>query len=591
MDRTESRYGILDPIAMEVFSNRLLSITEDMNNTLVRSSFSTNIKERKDCSVALFDGRGRLIAQGTQIPMHLGSLHGGVACMLKAYPAHTLHEGDAFICNDPYLASGTHLPDITIMTPVFCEGEVEFIVANIGHHSDVGGAVPGSIAANLRSVFEEGLRIPVTRIVSAGVLDEGLMRLITCNMRDPEERTLDLKVQIATNVRGAEAARALVRQMGIHAVRQSIDDLIAYTRRRLRNRIRDLKRGEYAFTNYLDDDGMGGDPVPISVTVRFTCDALDVDFTGTGKQARGAMNVPENALQAAVYYAIKALLDPELPPNEGMFSGLRIHAPRGSIVNPLPPAAIGARAITCQKVAGAIFGAFRGVLAPERVMASGNDIIPAIVYSGALPNRDAPYVYLETVAGGSGARHDADGMDAVHVHMTNTSNLPAEALEIEYPLLVDEYALVEDSGGAGEHRGGLGIARQISATVSGTIYSVRSDSHTVGVPSGVFGGLDGRRARLVKNPGRPDEEVLPSKVPRLELNAGDAMRIETPGGAGYGPPARRVVQDLAEDLKSGRVSRVATERDYGPDKVAAALALNYRASDDDRGPFESSIPV
>jgi N-methylhydantoinase B len=576
MSEPEENRGLLDPIAMEVFSNRLLSITEDMNNTLVRSSFSTNIKERKDCSVALFDGRGRLIAQGTQIPMHLGSLHGGVACMLKAFPPQTLREGDVFICNDPYLASGTHLPDITIMTPVFCGGEAEFVVANIGHHSDVGGAVPGSIAANFRSVFEEGLRIPVTRIVTAGVLDEGLLNLVTCNMRDPEERTLDLKVQIATNERGVEAARGLVRQMGIEAVRASIDDLIAYTRRRLRNRIAELRPGEYTFTNYLDDDGMGGDAVPITVTVRVGGDVLEVDFTGTGTQARGAMNVPENALRAAVYYAIKALLDPELPPNDGMFDPVRIHAPPGSIVNPRAPAAIGARAITCQKVAGAIFGAFRGVLPPERVLASGNDIIPAIVYSGQLPRREAPYVYLETIGGGSGARCDADGMDAVHVHMTNTSNLPAEALEIEYPLRVDEYALVEDSGGAGEYRGGLGIARQISATAGGTFYSMRSDSHTVGVPSGVFGGADGRRARLVKNPGRADEQVMPSKVPRLELEAGDAMRIETPGGGGYGEPSRRALARLAADLKSGRVSRAAAERDYGVEKVEAAASLAAR---------------
>jgi N-methylhydantoinase B len=573
---TDRKPAILDPIAMEVFSNCLLSITEDMNNTLVRSSFSTNIKERKDCSVALFDGRGRLVAQGTQIPMHLGSLHGGVACMLAACPVEKMREGDAFICNDPYLASGTHLPDITIMTPVFWEGQVEFIVANIGHHSDVGGAVPGSIAANLRSVFEEGLRIPVIRLVDNGRLDEALLNFITCNMRDQEERTLDLKVQIATNERGAEASRSLVRQMGIAAVRQSIDDLIGYTRRRFRNRIAELKAGEYSFTNYLDDDGMGGDPVPITVKVSVAGDTLAVDFTGTGRQARGAMNVPQNALQAAVYYAIKALLDPELPPNDGMFDAVKIHAPEGTIINPRPPAAIGARAITCQKVAGAIFGAFRGVLPPERVMASGNDIIPAIVYSGQLAHRDAPYIYLETLGGGSGARHGADGMDAVHVHMTNTSNLPAEALEIEYPLMVDEYALVEDSGGAGRHRGGLGIVRQISATVPGTLFSVRSDSHTVGIPSGVFGGGDGRRARLIRNPGKPDEEVLFSKVPRLELDAGDAMRLETPGGGGYGPAADRPLESVAEDLKSGRISRAAAERDYGQEKVAAAIARNVR---------------
>lgn len=562
---------ILDPIAMEVFSNRLLSITEEMDNTLVRSSFSTNIKERRDCSVALFDGTGRLVAQGTQIPLHLGSLSGGVAAVLRACPVEKMRDGDAYICNDPYLANGTHLPDVTIVTPVFWDGKVEFFTANIGHHADIGGAVPGSIAGGSRSIFEEGLRLPVIRIVRAGELDADLLNLIACNTRDPEERALDLRVQIATNQRGAEAARELIRQMGLSAVRQSIEDIITHTRRRIRNRIAELKDGEYTFTNYLDDDGMGGDPVPITVTVRVAGDTLAVDFTGSGQQARGAMNVPVNALHASVYYSVKALLDPELLPNAGLFDAVTIHAPEGTIINPRPPAAVGARSITCQKVAGAIFGAFRGVLPPERVMASSNDVIPAIVFSGELLRRQGHYVYLETLGGGSGARCDGDGMDAVHVHMTNTSNLPAEALENEYPLLVDEYALVEDSGGAGRTRGGLGIARQIRAVVPGTIFSVRSDSHTVGVPSGVFGGLDGRRARLIRNPGRPDEEVLFSKVARLELKVGDSMRIETPGGGGYGPPVERALEPLAADLKSGRVSRVAAERDYGSDKVAAAL--------------------
>jgi N-methylhydantoinase B len=417
----------------------------------------------------------------------------------------------------------------------------------------------------------------VIRIVRAGELDADLLRLIACNTRDPEERMLDLRVQIATNGRGAEAARDLIRQMGLSAVRRSIDDIICYTRRRIRNRIAELTDGEYAFTSYLDDDGMGGDPVPITVTVRVAGDTLGVDFTGSGKQARGAMNVPVNALNASVYYSVKALLDPELPPNAGLFDAVQIHAPLGSIVNPKPPASVGARSITCQKVAGAIFGAFRGVLPPERVMASSNDVIPAIVFSGELVRREGHYVYMETLGGGVGARSDGDGMDAVHVHITNTSNLPTEALENEYPLLVDEYGLVEDSGGAGRMRGGLGIARQIRAVAAGTIFSVRSDSHTVGVPTGAFGGQDGRRARLVRNPGRADEEVLFSKVARLELKLGDVIRIETPGGGGYGAPAERAIDRVAQDLASGRVSREEAERQYGPAKVAAALELTRTA--------------
>jgi N-methylhydantoinase B len=561
-----------DAVAMEVFSNRLMSITEDMNNTLVRSSFSTNIKERRDCSVALFDRRGRLIAQGTQIPLHLGSLDGGMAALLQRVPLPQIQEGDAFICNDPYLANGTHLPDITIITPIFWQGQIEFFAANIGHHADVGGAVPGSIAGGSRSIFEEGIRIPVTRICKAGRLDTELLDLIAANTRDPEERKLDLKVQIATNECGLREARQLVVQMGIGTVHSAIEDVISYTRRRMCNRIAQLRAGEYVYTQYLDDDGMGGDPVPITARVRVCGGKLEIDFEGSGQQARGAMNVPLNALQACVYYSIKALLDPELLPNAGLFEAVRIHAPLGSIVNPRPPAAVGARSITCQKVCGAIFGAFRELLPPEHVMASGNDVVPAIVFSGELTRRAGYYVYLETLGGGSGARFDADGMDAVHVHMTNTSNLPVEALENEYPLRVDEYALVEDSGGAGHHRGGMGIARQISALVPGTIFSVRSDSHTVGIPNGVFGGKDGRRARLIQNHGSVDAKALYSKVARVEMAPGDSMRIETPGGAGYGDPRERRIEDIARDLRDGRISRAAAEADYGADRVEAALA-------------------
>jgi N-methylhydantoinase B len=563
-----------DPIAMEVFSNRLMSITEDMNNTLVRSSFSTNIKERRDCSVALFDGRGRLVAQGTQIPLHLGSLDGGIRALLERVAPESVSEGDVFICNDPYLANGTHLPDITLITPIFWQGRIEFFAANIGHHADVGGAVPGSIAGGSRSVFEEGIRLPVTRICKAGALDAELLELIAVNTRDPEERKLDLQVQIATNARGGAEAQRLIRQMGIEAVRFAIDDVIEYTRRRMRNRIAQLKPGEYRYTDYLDDDGMGGDPVAICACVRVAGERLAVDFAGSGAQARGAMNVPINALQACVYYSLKALLDPDLLPNAGLFDAVEIHAPLGSIVNPRAPAAVGARSITCQKVCGAIFGAFRDLLPRSRVMASGNDVVPAIVFSGENARRSGHYVYLETLGGGSGARADGDGMHAVHVHMTNTSNLPVEALENEYPLQVDEYALVPDSGGAGRHCGGMGIARQIRAIVPNTVFSVRSDSHTVGIPSGVFEGKPGRRARLVSNYGTPEARTLYSKLARIEMAPGDSMRIETPGGGGYGDPAQRDLRALANDLRDERISSALAVETYGRQRVEAALALD-----------------
>jgi N-methylhydantoinase B len=552
---TKQDRGIADPIEMEVFTNRLLSITEDMNNTLVRSSFSTNIKERKDCSVALFDAVGRLVAQGTQIPLHLGSLNGAVRAVLAQYPADAIRDGDVFICNDPYLAQGSHLPDINIVTPVFWDGQLRFFTANIAHHSDVGGSVPGSIAGGLKSIFEEGIRIPVARIARAGELQDDLLRLVCANTRDPEERMLDLRVQVATNKRGADAVLGLIRQMGLAAVLRSVDDVITYTRRRLANRIAELRQGSYAFEGQLDDDGMGGEPVTLRVTLTVTPQGrLHFDFAGSSKQARGAMNLPVNALNATVYYAVKAMLDPELAPNAGLFELIDIEAPLGTITNPEHPAAVGARSITAQKVAGVLFGAFRGLLPREKIMASSNDLCPAIVFSGRLQQRAGQFVYLETLGGGAGARWDRDGMDGIHVHMTNTSNLPVEALENEYPLRVDEYALIPDSGGAGRTRGGLGISKQIRALVPGIVFSARSDSHTVGVPAGVDGGLDGRQARLLRNPGTPQEQELYSKTANIELAVGESVRIETPGGGGFGSPLERSPEALARDVADGVVS-------------------------------------
>jgi len=570
--RTTEEAHIADPIAMEVFSNRLLSITEEMGNTLVRSSFSTNIKERKDCSVALFDGQGRLVCQASHVPLHLGSLMGSVTAVLKAWPVERMRDGDAFICNDPYLAGGTHMPDISIVTPVFVDGKVRFFAANIGHHSDVGGSVPGSISGTARSIFEEGIRIPVIRIVRAGELDEDLLNLVSQNSREAEERSLDLKVQIATNERGKRLLKTLVARMGLAAVIAAVDDLLAYTARRLRNRIRDMADGKASFVAWLDDDGIDGDPVPLQANVMIGGDRLLLDFTGSGPQARGAMNVAESALLATCYYVVKTLLDPELLPNSGMFACVEVSAPAGSILNPAYPAPVGARSITCNKVARALFGAFAQLLPSEQAMASSQDVVPVIIFSGQRRRDDGTFVYLESMGGGAGARHDGDGMDGIHVHITNTSNLPAEALENEYALLVDEYALVEGSGGAGRHRGGLGIARQISATRDGIVFSARSDGHKAGAP-GLFGGLDGRTARLLRDPGTAEESELPSKISNLVLKAGQSVRLETPGGGGFGPPAERELSSLAKDVRSGKCSRMQAERDYGAGRVAQALAL------------------
>jgi N-methylhydantoinase B len=552
---------LFDAIAMEVFSNRLLSITEDMGNRLVRASFSPNIKERKDCSVAMFDARGRLIAQAAHIPMHLGSLSGGVKAVQSVYGMENIREGDVFICNDAYLAGGTHAPDITIITPVFCDGECRFFTANIGHHSDVGGTNPGSVSPTARTVFEEGIRIPLVRIVRDGKLDEETLGLIAQNSREPHDRIADLKVQIAANEKGAQLILALVDQIGLAAVERAIDDIIAYTSRRIRNRIAALDDGVGSHVCYLDDDGFGGDPVAIQANISVAGDRLTVDFDGSGPQCRGSYNMPESAMAASVYYAVKTMLDPELMANEGMFDAIDIRTPPGTITHPLFPAAIGMRSNTAQRVAGAVIGAFSSFLPDDRVMAAGNDAMPAMVFSGQSRRRPGMYVYVETIGGGGGALHGQDGADGVHVHITNSSNLSAEALENEYPLVVDEYSLVPDSGGAGRWRGGMGIARQISALDPDT-FCYASSEGTVIPGDGVFGGQPGRTSRIIRDYGTAEERSIPANQPRQILDTGQSVRIETPGGGGFGNPDERDQDAVAADIKAGKISVQAASRDY-----------------------------
>lgn len=568
--QSNSAADAFDPIEMEVFSNRLLSITEEMGNTLIRSSFSTNIKERKDCSVALFDAAGRLIAQAAHVPVHLGSLSGGIDAVLRRYGADGIKPGDAFLCNDAYLAGGTHAPDITVISPIFCDGVLRFFAANIGHHTDVGGAVPGSTSHHLKTVWEEGIRLPAMRIVRQGELDIDLLEMIAHNTREPDNRMHDIRAQIATNDKGAKLMLELVEQSGLPTVLSAIEGILQYTERRLRNRIRQLPDQTVSFIERMDDDGLGGDPVTIQANVHARDGQLYVDFTGTSPQARGAFNLPASALNASVYFAVKATLDPELMPNNGLFQPITISAPAGTITNPIFPAAIGARVTTAQRVAGTVIGAIGQLLPGDRAMASCNDVMPSMLFSGPKRDGNGTFVYLETLGGGAGGRAQGDGMDGIQVHVTNTSNLPAEALEIEYPLLVEEYALVEDSGGAGRYRGGMGIARQIRSLDDRLTCSVRCDAALFGA-AGLNGGLSGGTSRVVLNAGRSDEKRLSNKISGYALPAGQSVRLETPGGGGYGAPAERELSAIRDDVLGGKVSRAAAERDYGVEHVARAL--------------------
>jgi N-methylhydantoinase B len=518
----------MDRITLEVIGSALLSAAEEMGTALIRASYSSNIKERWDCSTAIFDGEGRVIAQAEHIPMHLGSLLGIVGEILRRYPADRLAPGDIFAANDPYTGGGTHLPDITLAAPVFAEGALFGFVANIAHHADRTGE-------RIRTIYDEGLRIPPIRLVEAGRERDDVMELLLANFALPVERRGDFRAQIAANRLGERRLHELVARYGPAAVRAACEEALAYGERKIRAAIRALPPGVYRYTDHMDGDGVAPGPIPIQVAITVDGDRIRLDFAGTGPQCAGDLNVVWLALLATVYYALKAILDPTIPANGGFYRAIEVAAPAGSLVNALPPAPVGWRTQTCQRIADVVFGALAQAL-PGRVPAAGNGANSAWVFSGVNPRTGRYYVYLETLGGGAGGRAEADGLDGVQVHITNTSNLPVECLEMEYPLLVEEYALADGSAGAGAHRGGLGIRRTIEvldheATLLGTLE--RADIP----PWGLGGGGPGGRAALVQNAGTPAEERLPPKVWGHRLRPGDRVTIITPGGGGWGAPA------------------------------------------------------
>jgi len=547
----------VDPITLEVVGNALMAASEEVAASLIRTAYSSNIKERADCSVALFDGRGRLIVQAEHIPIHLGSMLGIVENITQRYKPEEIRPGDVFIANDPYHGGGTHLPDVTVAQPVFVQDELAAYVANIAHHSDIGGRVPGSNSGDTRHIFEEGLRLPPVKVMHAGTLDQDILAIIMLNSRLPRERLGDLKAQIASTFVGCQRIQKLYEKYGKPQMTACLEEMLDYAERRIRSRIQAIPDGVYRFTDYLDDDGYKDDPIPISVALTVKGDALSLDFAGSGREATGALNVVEPALKATVFYAVKALLDPTVPSNAGFQRALRISAPPKTIVNCQPPAPVSARTETCQRIVDVIFGAMAGAV-PDRVLAGCNSTLNGINISGVDPRSQEFYVYPETIGGGMGARPTKDGLDGVHVHVTNSSNLPIEALETEYPLRVERYELVQNSGGAGKYRGGMGIRRDIRIIGHQAELSTHADRQRF-APWGLQGGAPGARGRIAINLGRRTERVLTSgKNSSIMLNANDVLTVITPGGGGFGPPKSRAQVAVQRDLQEEVVSRKKT---------------------------------
>jgi len=509
----------IDVITSEVVLNACLSLTEEMSVALVRSAYSTNIKERRDCSCALFDSRGRLAALAENIPVHLGSMQGLMTEVRRDLKKWSLRPGDVIMANDPFLGGGSHLPDVTLLRPVYHRDRLIAFVANIAHWADIGGRVPGGgTAGDSTEIFQEGLRIPPLKIMKGNLLQKDILSFILSNVRNTQEREGDLRAQLSALQLGEQRLKALCREYGEAGFNKVTNALLEYSERWLRGELRNIPPGVFSFEDVMDDDGVGYEPLPIKVgvTVRHRArPGITFDFTGTSPQARGGINMVVQALRATVNYAVKAIIAPDVPINEGFERPIRIKAPLGSLVNARPPAAVGGRTDTCQRV-------------------------------------------VDTIMGALSARAAKDG---VQVHITNTSNLPVEALETEYPLRVLRYELVRDTGGAGRFRGGLAIRKDIQTLVP-VLFSAHSDRHRV-PPWGLRGGRAGKPGRftLVSASGR--SKRIKSKVSGLKLEENDIFRIQTAGGGGFGPPGRRDAKSIQRDLRNGKISRAEARKYHG----------------------------
>jgi N-methylhydantoinase B len=519
----------IDPITLEVTRNALVGIAEEAGAALRRTAYSPNIKERIDCSTAVFDARGRLVAQAEHIPVHLGSMPASVAAALEAYGE--LAPGDQVLVSDPY-AGGTHLPDWTLVAPVHHDGALIGFAANRAHHSDVGGAAPGSMPAGATEIFQEGIRIPPVRLYRGGEEERDLLRLLVANTRTPRERIGDVRAQVGANRLTERRLGELAERLGPELLHDAMAATLDHAERSVGAALAVIPDGVYTFEDALDDDGVTDAPVPIRVAVTVDGERLTADFTGSSPQVDGSVNAPLAVTVSCCFYVLRAVAAPHVPANEGAVRPLTVVAPEGTVVNPRPPASVAAGNVeTSQRIVDVLLGALAQAV-PDRVPAASQGTMNNTLVGGTDPRTGEPFTYYETIAGGQGARPDAPGMSGVHTHMTNTKNTPVEAFELAYPLRVVEYRLRDGSGGAGRHRGGDGIRRTLELLTDDATVSLLTERRRR-APWGLAGGGDAAPGRnLVTRDGV--EEDLPPKATR-RLSRGDRVTVETPGGGGHGP--------------------------------------------------------
>ena len=545
----------LDPITLEVMRNAFYSIADEMIAALIRASYSTNIKDRRDTSCAIYTGSGDVVVVAQSeigTPLHLGTMHSAVQSAMGAYPFDELEPGDAIATNTPYPAGPGHLNDLCIISPIYFEGRLIAITANQAHHVDMGGYAPGSMPFGVTEIFQEGLQIPPVRLFKRGELDRELWTLIAQNVRPQAEVRGDLLAQFAANTVGTRRLLELTSKYGVATVQTYLEEMLNYSERRMRAALATIPEGSYSFEDVVEGDGITDDAYTIRLTLEARGDSVRADFTASDDAARGPLNCRWPSVAACVYYVLKAVLDPELPPNAGAYRPVDVEVRDGSLLSAIYPSAVcNANIITTQRIVDVLLGALAQSV-PEKVQAACSGTMNLLNIGGIDPQSGVYYNYIETYAGGQGAMWDMDGMDAVQNHMTNTRNAPAEAIEAAYPLLVESYGLVPDSEGPGKYRGGVGLQRSLRVTGGEVMLTLSSDRARV-PPWGLFGGLPATCSNCVVQGPDGGAQRLPSKV-TTSVAADHMIVTHTPGGGGWGDPRTREPEAVRRDVIEGLVS-------------------------------------
>ena len=567
----------IDPITLEVMRNAFYSISEEMNAALIRASYSTNIKDRRDASCAIYTATGDIVVvaqseMGT--PLHMGTMHSAVRTALDAYPFDDLSPGDAVAMNNPYPGGPGHLNDLCLISPVFHEGRLVALTANQAHHVDMGGFAPGSMPFGVTEIFQEGIQIPPVRLFRGGELDRDLWNLISQNVRTQVEVRGDLFAQLAANSVGGRHIVQLMERFGTSTVEEYLEEMLNYSERRMRAALALIPVGTYKAEDVVEGDGIVDKDYVIRVTIEAKGDSIKCDFTETDSSALGPLNCRWPSVAACVYYVLKAVLDPELPPNAGLYRPIEIEVRDGTLLSAVYPTAVcNANIITTQRIVDALISALSQAV-PDRVAAASSGTMNLLNIGGMNPRTGIYYNYVETYAGGQGAMHNQDGMDAVQNHMTNTRNGPVESIEQTYPLLVESYTLMPDSEGAGEHRGGVGLRRSFRVLGDQIRVTLSSDRAKY-APWGLFGGQSASKSRCVVNGPDESRRTLLSKV-TTDIGHDLVLETTTPGGGGWGDPRKRDAYAVLRDVIAGLVTPGRAHDVYGVAVDMEAMTIDDR---------------